>query len=46
MRPDEPSAENAGGSRRQTFTKPAKVGGKENIEQVNPALRLHAGRYD
>jgi len=36
---------NAGGFRRLVFTKPANVGGKEKKQQVNPALRLPAGRY-
>jgi hypothetical protein len=35
---------NAGGFRRLAFTKPVNIGGKENKQQVNPALRLHAGR--
>ena len=41
---NEPSADNAGGFRRQAFTKPANDGGKEKKQQVNPALRLPAGR--
>ena len=41
--PNEPSADNAGGFRRLAFTKPAKNGGKEKKQQVNPALRLPAG---
>jgi hypothetical protein len=36
---------NAGGFQRLAFTKPAKMGGKEKKQQVNPALRLPAGRY-
>jgi len=35
---------NAGGFRKQTFTKPANDKGKEIIQQVNPALRLPATR--
>jgi len=44
-RPNEPSADNAGEFRKLTFTKPANDKGKEKIKQVNPALRLPAGRY-
>jgi hypothetical protein len=36
---------NAGGFRRVAFPKPANDNGKVNIQQVNPALRLQAGRY-
>jgi hypothetical protein len=36
---------NAGGFRRVAFTKPINDKGKENIQQVNPALRLQARRY-
>jgi hypothetical protein len=36
---------NAGGFRRLAFTKPANDKGKEKKQQVNPALRLPAGRY-
>jgi hypothetical protein len=35
---------NAGGFRRVAFTKLANSKGKENIQQVNPALRLPAVR--
>jgi hypothetical protein len=35
---------NAGGFRRLAFTKPINIKGKANIKQVNPALRLPAGR--
>jgi len=35
---------NAGGFRGLAFTKPANDGGTENKQQVNPALRLPAGR--
>ena len=35
---------NAGGFRRGAFTKPISDKGKENIQQVNPALRLPAER--
>ena len=42
--PNEPSADNAGGFRRLAFTKPANIGGNEKKQQVNPALRLPAGR--
>jgi hypothetical protein len=43
--PNKPSAANAGGFRREAFTKPANSKGKENLKQVKPALRLPAGRY-
>jgi hypothetical protein len=36
---------NAGGFGRLAFTKPMNIGGKEKKQQVNPALRLPAGRY-
>jgi hypothetical protein len=36
---------NAGGFRRQAFTKPTNGGGKEKKQHVNPALRLPAGRW-
>jgi hypothetical protein len=36
---------NAGCFRKQAVTKPTNVIGNENIKQVNPALRLPAGRY-
>ena len=36
---------NAGGFRMVAFTKPASDDGKENKQQVNPALRLPAERY-
>jgi hypothetical protein len=36
---------NAGGFRREAFTKPLNSSGKEKKQQVNPALRLPAGRY-
>jgi hypothetical protein len=36
---------NAGGFRRLAFTKPASNRRKEKKQQVNPALRLPAGRY-
>jgi hypothetical protein len=36
---------NAGGFRRLAFTEPANDKGKEKKQQVNPALRLPAGRY-
>jgi hypothetical protein len=32
-------------SRRQAFTRPANEGGKEMKQQLNPALRIAAGRY-
>jgi hypothetical protein len=35
---------NAGGFRWLAFTKPAIDKGKADIKQVNPALRLQAGR--
>ena len=35
----------AGGFWRQAFTKPINDRGKQRQEQVNPALRLPAGRY-
>jgi len=41
--PNKPAASNAGGFRRQTFIKPKNDIGKENINQVNPALAA-AGR--
>jgi hypothetical protein len=37
---------NAGGFRRLAFTRPAKDEGKEKKQQVNPALRLPAERYN
>jgi hypothetical protein len=40
-----PSADNASGFRRLVFTKPANDKGKQKQEQVNPALRLPAGRW-
>jgi hypothetical protein len=36
---------NAGGFRRVAFTKLTNDKGKEKKQQVNPALRLPAGRY-
>jgi hypothetical protein len=36
---------NAGGFQRQAFTNPVKDEGKKSKQQVNPALRLPAGRY-
>jgi hypothetical protein len=36
---------NAGGFRRLALNRPANVRGKEKKQQVNPALRLPAGRY-
>ena len=42
---NEPSADNAGGFRRLAFTKPINDRGKQRQEQVNPALRLPAGRW-
>ena len=41
----EPSADNAGESRRLAVSKPANGIGKEKKQQVNPALRLPAERY-
>jgi hypothetical protein len=35
---------NAGGIWRFAFTEPANYGGKAKKQQVNPALRLQAGR--
>ena len=43
--PNEPSADNAGGSRRQAFTKHKYNKGKEKIQQAKPALRLPAERW-
>jgi hypothetical protein len=45
LTPNEPSADNAGGFRRLAFSKPANGKEKEKKQQVNPALRLPAGRY-
>jgi hypothetical protein len=42
---NKPSADNAGGFRRLAFTKPENGSRNEKKQQVNPALRLPAGRY-
>jgi len=41
---NEPAADNAGGTRKRAFTKPANDKEKEKKQQVNPALRLPAER--
>ena len=43
--PTKPSADNAGGFLRLTFTRPTSSGGKEKKQQVTPALRLPAQRW-
>jgi len=45
LHPTNRQPSNAGGFQRLAFTKPANGGGKENKQQVKPALRLQAARY-
>jgi len=40
-----PAGQQQAGRRRVAFAKPINDRGKQRLEQVNPALRLPAGRY-